>query len=198
MIAKSLRLTPLILLLSASPALAAEEGQGGLLTPEGGLMFWTLLVFGIVLAALYRFAYPYILGAVEAREQRIRDLLAAAARDREEAQALLEEQRREHEELRAQAQEIFAEARASGERTREELLAQARREQEELLARARRDVAAQIELAMDQVRRDAVELAIAAAEKLVQHNLDDEHNRRLVREFLGQAERRAASVPAGV
>jgi F-type H+-transporting ATPase subunit b len=198
MMLKSLRLTPLILLLWASPALAAAEGQGGLLTPEGGLMFWTLLVFGIVLAALYWFAYPHILGAVEAREQRIRELLSAAARDREEAQALLEQQRREHEELRAQAQEIFAEARNSGERTREELLAQARREQAEMLERARRDIAAEIELAMDQVRRDTVELAIAAAEKLVQRNLDDEQNRRLVREFLGQAERNAASVPAGV
>ncbi len=174
---KSLRLVPLILLLSASPALAAEEGgQGGLLTPEGGLMFWTVVVFIVVLTGLYWFAYPHILGAVEAREQRIRELLAAAARDREEAQALLEEQRREHEELRAQAQEIFAEARASGERTREELLAQARREQQEMLERTRRDIAAEMELAMDQMRRDTVDLAIAAAEKLVQRNLDDEQN----------------------
>ncbi len=199
MMSQSLRLMLLILLLSATPALAAEEGgQGGLLTPEGGLMIWTLLVFGIVLAVLYKFAYPPILGAVEAREQRIRELLAAAARDREEAQSLLEQQRREHEQLRAQAQEIFAEARASGERTRTELLAQARREQEEMLERARREIAAEMELAMDQVRRESVELAIAAAEKLVQHNLDDEQNRRLVREFLGQAERSAVSVPAGV
>lgn len=194
----SLRLALLLLVLSPLPLLAAEEGQGGLLTPEGGLMFWTILVFIVVLAALYKFAYPHILGAVEAREQHIRELLAAAARDRDEAQALLEQQRREHEQLRAQAQEMFAEARASGERTREELLTQARREHAELLERARRDIAAEMELAMDQVRRDSVELAIAAAEKLVQHNLDDERNRRLVREFLGQAERSAASVPAGV
>ncbi len=196
---KSLHFSLLSILLSASPAVAAEEGgQGGLLTPEGGLMFWTLVVFGIVLAALYKFAYPYILGAVEAREQSIRELLAAAARDREEAQAFLEQQRRQLEETRAQAQEIFAEARAAGERMRQELLAQARQEQQEMLERTRRDIHAETERALDALRRDAVVLAIAAAEKLVQRNLDDEHNRRLVRDFLAEAEHRATTVPAGV
>jgi F-type H+-transporting ATPase subunit b len=179
----------------ASPAAAAE---GGILTPEGGLMVWTLIVFGVVLLVLYKFAYPHILGAVEAREQRIRELLASAERDREEARALLEQQKQEHETLRGQAQEIFAEARASGERSREELLAQARRETEEMLVRARRDIDAQTERALDSVRRDAVEIAIAAAEKLVRRNLDDEQNRRLVREFLGEVESAAPLVAAGV
>jgi F-type H+-transporting ATPase subunit b len=184
-------------LVVAGPAAAAED-QGGILTPAGGLMVWTLIVFGIVLIVLYKFAYPLILGAVEAREQKIRELLAAAARDREEAERLLDEQRREHEALRAQAQEIFGEARASGERTREELLAQARRDVEEMIARARRDIASETERALDEVRRDTVDLAIAAAERLIHRNLDDEQNRRLVRDFLGQVERHGASVPAGV
>jgi len=179
----------------ASPAAAAE---GGILTPEGGLMVWTLIVFGVVLLVLYKFAYPHILGAVEAREQRIRELLASAERDRVEARALLEQQKQEHETLRGQAQEIFAEARASGERSREELLAQARRETEEMLVRARRDIDAQTERALDSVRRDAVEIAIAAAEKLVRRTLDDEQNRRLVREFLGEVESRGSGVAAGV
>jgi F0F1-type ATP synthase membrane subunit b/b' len=59
---------------------------------------------------------------VEAREERIRELLAAAARDRDEAQTLLEEQKREMEAVRGKAQEVIAEARAAGERMREELL----------------------------------------------------------------------------
>jgi F-type H+-transporting ATPase subunit b len=190
---KTLLLFGALSTLAATPAIAAE---GGLLTPEGGLMVWTLVVFLIVFLVLYKFAFPHILGAVEAREQRIRELLSAAARDREEAHELLERQKKEHEDLRAQAQEIFAEARASGERTREEMLAQTRREADEILERARRDIEAKTERALDVVRRDAVEIALAAAEKLVQRNLDDEENRRLVRDFLAQVDR--GSVPAGV
>jgi F-type H+-transporting ATPase subunit b len=188
----------LFVALSVSLATPAAAAEGGILTPEGGLMVWTLIVFGVVLLVLYKFAFPYILGAVEAREQRIRDLLASAERDRTEAAALLEKQKQEHEALRGQAQEIFAEARASGERSREEMLAKTREETEAMLTRARRDIEAQTERALDTVRRDAVELAIAAAEKLVRRNLDDEQNRRLVREFLGEVEGRGSSVAAGV
>jgi F-type H+-transporting ATPase subunit b len=175
-------------LLTATPAFAApEEGGGGLLTPEGGLMVWTLVVFGIVLFVLWKFAYPHILGAVEAREARLTELMAAAERDRDEARALLEQQQQEHEVLRGQAQEIMADARATGERLREEVLAEARREHEALLARARRDIAVERENAVDEMRRDTVELAIAAAERLIRANLDDEANRELVRRFLAEA-----------
>jgi F-type H+-transporting ATPase subunit b len=191
---KSLRLSALLTFLLASPAFAAE---GGLLSVEPGLIIWTWIIFLIVLFVLYRAAYPKILGAVEAREQHIRELLAAAARDREEAQALLEEQKRQLEEVRTRAQEMVAEGRSAGERVREELLAQARREQEEILTRARREVQQEMERAADQLRADAVELAIAAASKLVERNLDQEDNRRLVRDFLAQIEVRDAAA-AGV
>jgi F-type H+-transporting ATPase subunit b len=185
-----------LLALSALPAHAAE---GGILTPEGGLMTWTIIVFGLVLFVLYKFAFPFILGAVEAREARIRELLAAAARDRDEAQVLLEEQKKEMESLRGRAQEVVAEARTAGERMREELLTQARREQEEMMTRTRRDLDLQVQRALEQVRDEAVELAIAAASKLVERNLDEEDNRRFVRDFLAQVEQqRGAGVPAGV
>ena len=192
---RSLRLSALLSFLLASPAFAAE---GGLLSVEPGLIIWTWIIFLIVLFVLYRAAYPKILGAVEAREQHIRELLAAAARDREEAQALLEQQRRQLEEVRARAQEMVAEGRAAGERVREEMLADARREQEEILVRARRDIRQEMERATDQLRAEAVELAIAAASKLMERNLDQEDNRRMVRDFLAQVDAQGGAVPAGV
>jgi F-type H+-transporting ATPase subunit b len=189
-------LTPFALIAySARPLHAAE---GGILTPEGGLMVWTLVVFGLVLATLYVFAYPHILGAVEAREQRIRELLTAAARDREEAEKLLAAQREEMEGVRARTQEIMAESKAAGERAREDILAEARLQQEEMMSRAQREIRQATDRAVEQVRAEAVTLAIAGAEKLIGKNLDDEANRRMVREYLAQFEGEAAQVPAGV
>jgi F-type H+-transporting ATPase subunit b len=194
---RSLRLALLLSLLLASPALAQEEG--GLLSVEPGLIIWTVIIFLIVLAVLYKAAYPRILGVVEAREAHIRELLAAAARDREEAQALLEQQRREMEGVRTRTQEMLAEGRAAGERMREELLAQTRREQEELMSRARRDIQGEMDRASAQLRTEVVELAIAAASRLVDRNLDQEDNRRLVREFLAEVGTPGgATVSAGV
>lgn len=198
MMLRSLGLVALLTTLLTSPALAQEE-EGGLLSVSGGLMIWTILIFLIVLAVLYKAAYPHILGAVEAREARIRELLDAAARDRQEAQAAREEQQRQLDEMRARVQEMMAEGRSSAERLREDLLAQARREQEEMLARTRREIQQEMERSLEQVRADAVDLAIAAASRLVERNLDDAENRRLVREYLAQVdEQRGAAVPAGV
>ncbi|HET7275911.1 MAG TPA: F0F1 ATP synthase subunit B [Longimicrobiaceae bacterium] len=180
---KSLRLIAPLIIGSATPVMAQE---GGLLTPSGGLMFWTVLTFGVVLAALWKFAWPHILGAVEAREEHIRELIAAAARDREEAKALLEEQKKNLEDARIRTQEIVAESRAAGERVREEVLTQARQEQEDMLRRAQSDIRQQVARATEMVRAEAVELSIAAAEKLLERNLDSDDNRRLVREYLDE------------
>lgn len=193
MLPKSLRLLPLLALGAATPAAAQA---GGLLSPSGGLIFWTIVTFVVVLVALAKFAWPYILGAVEAREEHIRELLEGAARDRAEAERLLVEQQRELEETRSRVQEALAEGRATAERLRDELLAQARREQAEMIERGHREIAQATERALDTVRDEAVDLAIAAAEKLLAKNLDAEDNRRLVRDFLARVE--APATPAGV
>src|SRR6476659_6857584 len=65
----------------------AAEASGGPLTVEGGLMVWTVVVFLLLLLVLKRFAWPAILGAVEAREQALEAQLAQAAKDREGAGA---------------------------------------------------------------------------------------------------------------
>lgn len=194
MILKPLRLIPAALLVSATPAFAAEGG--GPLDVNLGLMIWTLIIFTIVLLVLRRFAWPNILGAVEAREARIRELLSAAEADRAAAQTALEESRRQLDQTRHQVQETLSESRVSAERMREEILAGARRDQEELMNRARRDIAAERETALQQVRLEAVDLAIAAAEKLIRRNLSGEDNRRLVREYLGQVDAQPGSPAA--
>jgi F-type H+-transporting ATPase subunit b len=194
MIRKPWALVPaLLMLLTAAPLFAQEhEEAAGPLDVNTGLLIWTLLIFGIVVAVLYRFAWPNILGAVEKREAHIRELLEGAERDRAEAAQLADENRKLIEETRARTHDAINEARGQAEKMRAEVLETARREQQELLERARRDIAAEREVALDSVRREAVELAIRAAEKLVRRNLDAEDNRRLVREFLGQVGEPAA------
>lgn len=196
MMPKSLPLALLFLTTLATPTVAQE---GGLLDVNEGLMVWTIIIFLIVLFVLYKFAYPPILGAVEAREARITELLSAAQRDRAEAQTLIEEQRVRHEELRAQVQEMVAEGRAAGERMREDIIAEARQEQQSMLERARREIDQETERALSDLKAQAVELAIAAASRLIEKDLDQEGNRRLVRDYLDRLELSdGAAVATGV
>jgi F-type H+-transporting ATPase subunit b len=182
-----------LILGTASPLHASE---GGLLAPNPGLIVWTVIIFGLVLLVLSKFAFPAILGAVEAREAHVRELTEAAERDRAEAAALLAEQQRQMDETRAKVQETLAESRTVGERMREEIVAAARREHEELMTRARRDIDSERAVALDSVRREAVDLAIAAAEKLVHRTLGSDDNRRLVQGYLAQLEAQPAAAGA--
>ncbi len=178
------------------PALlnAVQEGGGeGGFTPfsiNPGLILWTLIVFLVLLALLWKFGWPAILRSVEERERRIQRQLDEAEKARAEAVRHLEEQRRALEQARAEAQEIITRAKAVATKEREVLLARTREEQEQLLDRARREIEAEKDKAIQALRREAVDLAIAAASKLIEQKLDDEADRRLVLEYLATLEQR--------
>ncbi len=91
---------PLLLIQEA----AAEEAKGGLLSPHGGLMFWTLAIFLVLWFILTKFAFKPITAAVEAREKALEDAIVAAKVDREEAAKILAEHRAQIEAARAEAQ----------------------------------------------------------------------------------------------
>lgn len=167
-------------------AQAAEEGAagGGLVSLQINLMFWTLVIFALLYIILRKWAFPAILGAVEAREKALADAIEGAKRDREVAAQLLAEQRTQMEGARDEAQKLIAEARTVAEKARADLLEKARTEQQEVLERARRDIAAERDKAITQLRREAVDLAIAGAGKVIEQNLDSDKNRKLVEGFL--------------
>lgn len=165
----------------------AEGGEAQGFSPfdiNTGLIFWTLIIFGLLLAILAKWAWPAILRSVEERERRIRAQLDQAERARADAEALLEKHRQMMVEARSEAQELLAHARSAGEKEGEQILAAARREQEGLLERARREIAAEKERAVAELRREAVDLSLAAAAKLLEQLVDSSTNRRLVEEYL--------------
>ena len=172
--------------LAAAPVRAQEaaEQTPGLMSPNPGLMIWTLVIFGLLFFVLKRFAFPPIIDAVAALEEALEDALAGAKRDREEAARLLAEARAALDGTRAEAQQFLTQARASAEKLKADQLEQTRLQQQELLERARRDIDAERLLAIADLRREAVDLALAGATKVIGRNLDDAGNRRLVEEFL--------------
>jgi F-type H+-transporting ATPase subunit b len=163
---------------------AAQEHASGPLTVEPGLMIWTVFVFLLLLLILKKFAWPAILGAVEAREQALERQLAEAARDRELAAGLLAEHQKLIAEAKTQAHGVIVEARSVAEKERALAIEKTKQEQEELLARARREIAAERDSALAELRREAVDLSLAAASKLIEKRLDGETDRKLVQEFL--------------
>lgn len=184
---RMLFLSAAITMTNAASLLAQEsagEGGGGLMSVRINLMFWTLLIFVILYLLLRWRAFPAILGAVEQREKSLQDAIDSAKRDRDEAQRLLEEHQRQIEAARGEAQKLIADGRAIAEKMRTDLIEQTRQEQQTMLERARREIETEKERAVAQLRREAVNLAIAGASKVIEQNLDNTKNRQLVEGFL--------------
>lgn len=185
-----MNLLPVLLLLQEH----AEGEAPNVFALSQNVSFWTLIIFLLLLGVLAKWAFPPILGYAAAREKRIQDSLDEAKRTRDEAESLLAQQRLELTSAREQAQQVIADAKQSAERVRTEMLDQARTEQEAILTRARKEIERERDSAIESVRREAVDLAIAAAGKLIEKKLGAEDDRRLVTDYLGRA--RSSSSPA--
>lgn len=168
----------------AAPAAEAAAPQGGLLTPSGGLMFWTLIIFLFLWVILSKYAFKPITAAVEAREKALEAAIAEARADREAAAALLAEHRAQIEGARAESQKMIVEGRQIGEKIRSDMIEETRVQQQDMLERARREIEGEKQRAIADLRREAVDLAIAGAGKVIEKNLDDASNRRIVESFL--------------
>ncbi len=174
-------------------ALVAEAGEhSGPVSPfevNFGLFLWTWVVFLALLFLLRRFAFPAIFKMTEERERTIAAQLDAAAKANTEAQALLDENRRLLADARSQAQAMMAEAKQTVEKEHTAAIDKTRQEQEQLLDRARREIAAEREKALAALRREAVDLSLAAAGKLLGQKVDSAADRALVEGYLASLER---------
>ena len=149
-----------------------------------GLSVWTTLVFLTLLGILWKFAWGPILGAVQAREDGIQETLDQAANERAEAAKLLAEHRQQMADARRQAQQMIAEGKEAGDRVRQDIEEKARTEGDTLIERARESIEREKDVALDELRKESVDLALAAAAKLVQGSLDEKKDRELVMGFI--------------
>jgi F-type H+-transporting ATPase subunit b len=171
---------------SATFVLGASSGGGGnfLVTPDVGLMIWTLIAFAITLFILRRLAFPRIAEALDRRRKAIEESIDAAERTRTEADQILAEYRERLREAREQSEEIVARARKAADRLEDEAKANAKQTREEMMVDARRDIEQQTKRSIDQIRQEVANLTVLATEKVARKSLDDEDHRRLIKESL--------------
>jgi F-type H+-transporting ATPase subunit b len=165
---------------------AEEESSNFLVSPDVGLMIWTVLAFLVAFFVLRKWAWPAITEALDKRQRAIEESIDTAERARAESAALLEEYRARLREARAQAEEIIARARKAGEVHGRETVEEARAKREELMEQTRRDIEAETRRAIQEIRAEVADLTILATEKVTRKSLDDVDQKRLVEEALGE------------
>lgn len=167
-------------------AAGEEESSNFLVSPDIGLMIWTLLAFGAALFILRKYAFPKITEALDKRQHAIEESIDLAARTKAEADELLAEYRERLKEARVQAEEIVTRARATGAATEADSTAAAKAKREELMEQARKDIEAETRRAIGEIRSEVADLTVAATEKVTRKTLTPEDQQRLVDEALAE------------
>ena len=142
-----------------------------LITPDFGLLFWMVVIFGIVFFLLAKFGFPVITKAVQTRSDHIADSLKAADEAQARLAGLAQEQAKMIEETRLEQSRILKEA----SQARESIIAQAKEEAAaeaaKLLEHAKVEIAAERESAIRDIRRQVAMISVEVAEKIVRKDL---------------------------
>ena len=163
--------------------LASSKGSF-LITPNVGLMVWTIVVFVISLFILRRWVFPLIGEALDKRAKSIEGDIDSAHELRQEADKVLDEYRERLKEARAQSEEIVQRARQTAEAHEHEARDAGRELLAEAAKRAEREIEAATQRAIGDLRKEVADLTVMATEKVTRKTLDEGDQRRLVEEAL--------------
>jgi len=167
------------------------EGGATIFDVNLGLSLWTVVIFLALLGILWKFAWGPILSAAQGREDRIQESLDVAAARQADAIRMLEEHRSQLADARRQVQEIIAEGKAAGERVRREIEEKSRAEAQRTLDQARKEIGREKDAALLELREQSVDLALAAAARLMERKLDPETDREFVLGYINDMTRPA-------
>lgn len=172
--------------LCAATAYAAEEPEPGLFDADIGNFIFTLIIFGLVVYLLGKFAWKPLLNVLNEREQTIRSSLETARQERETAERLLAEYRTQLEKARDEAAAIIAEGRRDGEVLRQHMREDAQKESEQIITRAKREIQLATDSARKELHDEASELAVRVAGRIIRKELSAADHRALVTESLNE------------
>ncbi|HEY3241830.1 MAG TPA: F0F1 ATP synthase subunit B [Phycisphaerae bacterium] len=181
----------------ASLARAEETGGHGepsLFAGDIGNVIWTLVIFGLVLVVLGKWAWRPILTALQRREEFIRNSLDQAKKDRDEATRQLKEYADKIQRAREEASAIVEEGRRDAEAVKQKIQAEARQEAELLIQRAKREIGLARDTAVKDLYQHLAELITRAASSIIRKDLTPADHERLIAESI---EELAARPPSG-
>ena len=156
-----------------------------------GLIIWTIITFLIVLAILRGTAWKPLMQVLKDREEKIESSLEEAEKARLEAIRLLEENKRVLMAAETQSARIMREGRVMGEKLKAEILEKAQASSRQMVEQAKDEIRREKDAALVQLRSEVSDLAIAAAGKLLDANLDTAQQRRLVDQAIKELSRKS-------
>jgi len=159
-----------------------------LVQADPGLFIWTILTFLVLLALLTKFAWKPLIAALEARQKTIAKALEDAERAKQEFDRARQEAGQILAATRVEAEGIMARARADADQFREEMRQKATADAAVIVKRSEREIQLEASRAVGQLRREAADLSVMIATKLLHRNISKDDNVALIEDTIKSLE----------
>jgi len=146
-----------------------------------------IINFIVLLILLRLFLYKPVLKMLDERARRTKEAMELAEATKKEYEQARIEVQKQIDQGRQEAQAIITQALQTGERLREESREEATKQAQAIIERTRAELESEREKLVDGLRKEFVEIAISAAEKVIRETLDKERHRKLIEETLQQS-----------
>jgi ATP synthase F0, B subunit len=144
----------------------------------------TIINFIILFAVLKYFFFEKVQAIIEERENLINEKLDYADEEAEKARMMAIENERMLKNAREEGKLITERHKQKAEKVYEEIVNEANQEAKIIIERAKVEINREKEKVEDNLKREAIELAIELSKKVIEKNIDEEKNRELIGEFI--------------
>lgn len=171
------------ILLFLSPEKTPEDT---LLSVEPGLIIWTIIIFILLLLILKKFAWKPLINSLSSREQGIRDSVEKAEHLRQEAEKLLEENKRLLAKADSESRRIMNEGKEYAEKIKNELISKTHEDASRMIQQAKDEIGREKLSALNELKSEIADLAVKAAGKIIDENLDNKKQKKIIDGFINQ------------
>ncbi len=163
-----------------------EEEAGVSMTPAADLALWSVVVFVVLLAVLWKSAWGPIVDGLDTRESNIRGDIAAAQADRQKAAQERADIEARLKSVEDEIREMRSEARAAADKMKQEAVTAGKEEAAALVEKAKGEIEQDRRQAQEQLKNELVDKIVFAAEQIVGRKMNDGDEQRLADEALVQ------------
>lgn len=158
----------------------------GLLRVDPGLMLWTLITFALLLIVLWKAAWRPLIGALDARAEKVRGDVEAAEKSRIEAEDILARHNQMLSKAKEEVSQIISEGKENADKIRNDIITRATSDAHEIVARAYKDIEMAKQKALVELQTEVIIFSTDIASKIIERNLRPEDQRELVEKALGK------------
>jgi F-type H+-transporting ATPase subunit b len=160
-----------------------------ILNPMSSTIFWSIIVFVILIVVLWRFIFKPVNNIISKRQTEIQESINSADKQKEEAQKYLEEQKIQLDEAKKEARKIIEDGKTAARKVKGEIEEKALEKSRAIMEAAMSEINTEKERSIAEVKNKMVDIALAATEKMIAKNLSEKEHKKLIEETLQEVEK---------